>query len=616
MFLCRSCARRASAALSHKVSAAEVRALGISSTTVRRNHAAPAFTKLEEAAAAAGEDAGQTDQSLAVTKDSKRGEKQLAWVVRKHLEHMKDPYKIAQHVENTLRKDRFEEALAVTREASKGAQCVVSWNHLIEYHLQHQRLHAGIKLYNEMKKRAQRPNAQTYTIIFKGCAESNHPKLAVSEALRIYHNMMNDQRLQPNSIHLNAVLRVCASAEDLESMFTLLQTADNPSRQPTAFTYTIILNALRYQWTKPRQPASVALSEEDVKRQKAVAIRRARSIWEEVIRRWRNGQLVIDEELMCAMGRVLLMGETADSKDILALVKQVMNIEVLDGADHTSVEGLMKQLQTTTLAARAAPGKNTLSLVMQALAKTRETSLAPKYWDTFTKTYGVVPDSENWLRYLTVLYLGKASGKTAQVISDMPREFLLPKTFELAFKTCVRDNLNENAFDNANKIFDRMSSTLKAPFPPALRLYLQAATGNHRKFRVMEQNGEPERAKFALGRQISGAVERLWEPMRLATKQFSFPDVDAKSPQQEWQMLYKERMDAVTLVRRVIAATDKIITEGMADPRVVSVLKTRRNILNRYVVRFLERDARHGGQTGAREAMEGSRSPSRRASFD
>ena len=140
----------------------------------------------------------------------KRYEKKLEWVVKKHLQWLGNEYLVAQHVHKALSKGSFEEALLLTRMASRKMKVEVAWNHLIDYHMKKGRLHAAVKLYNEMKKRAQIPNAKTYTIIFRGCAQSLHPKLAVSEATRIYNFMLNLGSLKPNTIHMNAVLEVCA----------------------------------------------------------------------------------------------------------------------------------------------------------------------------------------------------------------------------------------------------------------------------------------------------------------------------------------------------------------------------------------------------------------------
>jgi pentatricopeptide repeat protein len=78
-------------------------------------------------------------------------EKRLEANVTKHLSMMPDPYHIAQHISSALRKGNFDEALLMTRMASRKAKVEVSWNHLIDYQLKNKRLHAAIKLYNEVR---------------------------------------------------------------------------------------------------------------------------------------------------------------------------------------------------------------------------------------------------------------------------------------------------------------------------------------------------------------------------------------------------------------------------------------------------------------------------------
>lgn len=183
-----------------------------------------------------------------------------------------------------------------------------------------------------MKKRAQLPNAQTYTIIFRGCAQSTHPKQAINEALKIYNSMLASSRLKPNTIHLNAVLEVCARAQDLESMFVALRSAGG-MRAPNNLTYTTILNALRYQPSNYANPAKDPRDEAlPVSKSIETTIARARLIWDEVISRWRKGHIIMDEELMCAMGRVLLLGGAKTTDSVLAVVGDVLGItKLLDG---------------------------------------------------------------------------------------------------------------------------------------------------------------------------------------------------------------------------------------------------------------------------------------------
>lgn len=62
----------------------------------------------------------------------------------------KDPLKLAEFVRDTLRGDEFDTAMEVVRDASKSMQCVVSWNHMIDWQLSKGRMNAAIKIYNEV----------------------------------------------------------------------------------------------------------------------------------------------------------------------------------------------------------------------------------------------------------------------------------------------------------------------------------------------------------------------------------------------------------------------------------------------------------------------------------
>ena len=447
-----------------------------------------------------------------------------------------------------------------------------------------------------MKKREQAPNAQTYTIIFRGCAQSIHPKLAVSEAIKLYHAMTKSRRLEPNTIHLNAVMQVCARAEDLVSMFTVLETADNPIRSPDGTTYTIVLNTLRIQCEKRRLPNGVD-DEMVLKQHRAQSVSRAKAIWEEVTSRWRKGHIVVDEDLVCAMGRVLLHGDHHDNDHILSLVEQTMNITRLDKDQVITQETGSALKNKKTPYGYALPGRNVLSLIMQALVKMRRSSLATKYWELLTENYRIVPDADNWFSYMRVFQKAGSSAKAAEVVQMMPVELLVPKTFRTALKICIKDSLNMHAFDNANIIFDDMERALKSPDPEALKLYLQAALGNHRKFKQLEQAGGPRASTAARGEQIVRALDRLWEPLKLVQNSLSYPDIITKSPEEEWERTFEVRGQINALSRLIVAAVDKVVSEEMVGPETIKVLKSRRNILNRQVARYYEKYHAMRGKT-------------------
>ncbi|KAL2264031.1 hypothetical protein VTK26DRAFT_3335 [Humicola hyalothermophila] len=549
----------------------------------------------------------------------KKYEQKLEWIVKKHLQYLKDPYNIAQHVSNALSKGSFDEALLMTRMASRNAKVEVSWNHLIDYQMKNKRLNAAIKLYNEMKKRAQIPNSKTYTIIFRGCADSIHPKLAVAEATRVYNFMIKVGALKPNTIHMNAVLEVCARAGDLESMFTVLLTANETMRAPDAHTYTIVLNALRYD-SKSAEGRGLGLIDQDVRREIQKNIHRARALWEDVLDRWRSAKMLIDEPLVCAMGRVLTTGDYKDQESVLDLLEHTMQVPRLDKvsgslppAPKTEAESestepsqqnskekmpdivdLSPRARRMLAASRppgspllAQPGNKALSLALTALTNIRKTSHAAKYWDYFTKSLQVTPDRDNWYCYLRALAKGHASSQVAGLIEAMPAEILGPITFRVGFGACLRDNLNPDAFRNSVRIFEVMTAKQRYADPLAMRLFLQSARSIRRHFEELAER-EPHKAKLAHGQQIVKAINLMWEPLRILTGSFSYPPLARRSPQEEMEAKRGDMQEAMSTARRMISAIDYAVNEGMVEDRgQLKNLRAQRIVLQRMVERYI-----------------------------
>jgi hypothetical protein len=78
----------------------------------------------------------------------KEGDQDFA--LRKQLQYLKDPLKLAEHVRRCLRDGDVNGTVAIVRFASKSVQCTVSWNHLIEWHMAQGKLRAALRLYNEV----------------------------------------------------------------------------------------------------------------------------------------------------------------------------------------------------------------------------------------------------------------------------------------------------------------------------------------------------------------------------------------------------------------------------------------------------------------------------------
>lgn len=439
-----------------------------------------------------------------------------------------DPLQLAESTLAKLRRDNFQEALELVRKNSAALECVVSWNHLIDYQCKHRRINAAIKTYNEMKKRGQVPDAYTYTIIFRGLASTAEVhKSSLASALSIYHSMHADKApVVPNLIHTNAVLMVCAKAGDLDAMFGIAaKLKDKGIRAPNSRTYTIIFNAMRQTMIKLEQ----TMSADEIERVRGKAIMQARGMWQDIVRRWRQGDLHIDEELVCAMGRILSHGSRADVRDISALLRQTMKLPqliarsphvvsapkqaalskpeiVADEEELEEWEGKTYEHEaqsappTSTPTYRpkeefpivnppkndrnskgasgsgfAVPGANTLDLLMDGYKDPKFVIPAMLYWKILTEEYNVKPDAATYHGYLRVLRSARRSTEASLIVKSMPAEMISYSTIIISMAACSRDKTNPEVFANASRILDAMQQNLSRPDERILHNYLDIA---------------------------------------------------------------------------------------------------------------------------------------------
>ena len=490
-----------------------------------------------------------------------------------------------------------------------------------------------------MKKRAQHPDAHTYTIIFRGCTEHPDSQMALAKGLAFYHSMLSSKMITPNTIHMNAVLKMCARARDLDAMYTIVSTMPEKGvRAPNNLTYTTILNALRMHAVGDLRGSLTPMQKRQNIRQ---ACLNARRLWADVVIRWRRGDVFIDEELVSAMGRILINGEPRDVDDVLSLVEQTMGIprqtprlalptnaisqkepssEVVAQTvqeqtrslfvdESTSLpedqqEGqeiaidIFKAPRPTSRAANAyaKPGRNSLSLVMQVMDSLQRKEAAVTYWSIFTRKFGVIPDAENYHSYLRVLRRMRASADTVDLLLEMPREYMADKTFIIAMSTCERDKNNRNAFANAGKILDVMQSTLNIPNLTALRTYLEVAVSSPAYFKAVKGSTEATTSSaYAQGKQILRALDRL-NPSYINIKSFIAYDPAASDKR-------KMQEDILALTRKMIALCDILMNKGLVEREMYSAICAQRNKFAAFTQRMVK-------ATSTRSAIKGSKNQS------
>ncbi|KAK3724142.1 hypothetical protein LTR37_001264 [Vermiconidia calcicola] len=443
------------------------------------------------------------------------------------LKYLTDTFKLAEHVQYTLRCEKPEKALDLCRLASKKQEVIVSWNHCIDWHIQRGKVDDAMKIYNEMKKRAQFPDSYTYVLLLRGLAKAQHWARHVKEsnvvkAVSIYNSMSSPtSRVKPSIMHANAVLKVCSQALDLDAMWGVVnQLPAHGGGAPDHMTYAILLHAIRHG-AFGRDPDNVDAAQISARRMKAV--QEGRAIWRDVIAKWRGGEIQIDEELVCAMGRLLLMSNRLqDWDDVLNLIQQTMNVTRLvpplgdanrriehvpqeddgrlpEAESEEDSEGYKDSPSTKaflpvhphrrdsaypdrpTSLAWCTPGNPTLSLLIGACTLLRIPKTAVSYWDLLTSPSGphkLQPDIANFHAQLRLFSRNRASAKALALLRDaMPAAHITPTkhTFRIAMATCMRDKKNNSVLEHATGIINLMEKTLADPDAKTLINYLDLA---------------------------------------------------------------------------------------------------------------------------------------------
>ncbi|KAF2263730.1 pentatricopeptide repeat protein-like protein [Lojkania enalia] len=539
---------------------------------------------------------------------------------KKELQYLTDPLELANFVKRQLRKDKVMEMLQLVRMASHSMQCIVSWNHIIDHLLYKEKVAQALKVYNDMKKRAQFPDSYTYTILLRGLSANAHHSGSLEKALSVYHSLSApNSRVQPSIIHTNAILKVCARANDMDALWGVV--AKIPGTGPAAangITYATILNAIRQSLLVGR-PIGETGEQEAIRRERGVI--EGRRIWEEVIIKWRNTDIVIKEELVCSMGRLLLIGSRPrDWDDVLSLVEQTMDIprsvprlgtperlkaglpplrapKVLEefryDDDHLSPEKApMRGEEFLPIAdpgidgavsnplGYAKPSNNTLSLILEACQKVAAPQAADKYWDLLIDpvTYGIVPDLNSLTFRLRLLRQNRSSAKTVEMLKTYlvngglePR----PGIFRIAMSTCNRDKNNHNSLNHATQILDIMSATLEDADARVIAKYAELAID----------------FPLATGRDYMDALAHL-QPVaenlriQLGIGAGKYPDLSPLDG--------SDRQHALLALRKIFGLYDKLINSELVSEEEKRPYKEQRARMAHYLHRLNYQDHRRG----------------------
>ncbi|KAI5202666.1 hypothetical protein E4T38_05523 [Aureobasidium subglaciale] len=522
--------------------------------------------------------------------------------IRRELQYLPDPLKLADRVRGVLRKGDVEKALGLTRIASRDMECVVSWNHIIGHLLSEKQVSAALKIYNEMKKRAQFPDSHTYVILLRGLSEPPIAAETVGRALAIYHSLgAENSRVKATTIHTNAALRVCARAHDMDSLWGIAsKIPERGSGAADAYTYTTILNAIREH---ALLQGGDRTDDSEVSALRATAIQQGRRIWGDIVGRWRSGDIMVNEEMVGAMGRLLLIGlQPRDWDDVLSLIEQTMGIprlapklgskmrkaqhlpirvhsdvkkahrDVVEGEEPESEfdQELLLDTRGKKAVSSIKPGNNSLSLILEACKQTYAFQESYEYWDLLTNksTYDLQPDMDNIHTFMRILRQTRASGRTLDIVKDtIPSYGWTPhrKTFRIAMSACRRDKNNPNVMEHANKLVDLVEYYQMDPDPKTLFQYMELA--------ISTQNAEA----------IRGAIDRLSGPITKFKSMISFGKLTSG------KSTSADKQEIIGLIRTTIGAIDQVLNKDLIPKDQAQSWLQHRSKLNAFVVRFMDR---------------------------
>ncbi|KAL1622399.1 hypothetical protein SLS54_004963 [Diplodia seriata] len=479
-----------------------------------------------------------------------------------------DPLRLADTVQKRLSKGDIEPVLDLVRFASNSMDCVVSWNHIIDHFMNLGRPSHALKIYNEVR------------LSF------------------------------PNLSHL------LTQANDMDALWGIA--AKLPEKGPgaaDAITYTTILGAIR----QDALLAVHAMSADQIAQKREEGIVDGRRLWEDIVTKWRSGDIIIDENLVCTMGQLLLIGQRPrDWDDILSLFEQTMDIPRLarhlgddrkapkwlpdtpramreedsakiDPADHTRRGGEFDPVELGKTVGRgrrnmayAKPGNHSLSLILESCLKTNARKAAEDYWHLLTgpDSWGIVPDEANLHMFLRILRQTRSS---AAVVEFLRSEFgtrmgvKKPKTFRMAMSTCVRDKNNPNVFDHANVILDMMLTTLVDLDLRTLAMYTNLLTSLSRS------------------EQVQSGLERLVPHLVNVKSMLNYGKDDGRQP-----LGPMDREAGLEFLSGIVSCYDRAMEQKDIPQQDYAALKARKAKVTAFITRAANKEKKKKLGTGSR----------------
>jgi hypothetical protein len=462
-----------------------------------------------------------------------------------------------------------------------------------------------------MKKRAQSPDAYTFSLLLRGLSIHSEPEIALPKALALYQSMCDpDARIPPREIHTNYLLRICSRAGDMKSLWQALhQMPESGPGAPSTTTYTILLHALTVHASSPK--ATLEWVTETVET--------GRQIWGDVVKQWEKGNLTMDAKFVFSMASLLLKSPRAQDWDaVFSLVEQTTGINRLiprlGSASRRSFlrHGVAPDLRTRegvwkirpesdelfrkldSKIVRLAPAsQQLLTAILTACWKLGEKAAATRYWKTISNLQagGLLPDLESTKSYLRILRQSKASAAVTEVVREFTkREKADWGLFRIAMSTCTRNfKSGPKVFDEATELYDLRKEKMTEVDLTFLDRYLSVIHAT-----IITTPGSTDLKSEAGQRHLNALLavaNNAATIIRSGSSGWSMDDGNARA--KRWKKPsgsftreetnerrsngFEKQADAdertAELAKRILGLFDKLVNSGAIQPSVVAALK-------------------------------------------
>ncbi|EEP77364.1 predicted protein [Uncinocarpus reesii 1704] len=392
--------------------------------------------------------------------------KELKWVGN-------DRVALMGRIEKMLTGDEFEKAVALVMAAEKeGVESIASWNALLSEELKKNGPEMGFKLFNDLKKRGVKPNAHTYSMLFRELAD--HPsKKAVQIGMSLYDTLRRDSTVPPSIQHTNAMLQVCSNHNNMGALWEIV--GELPTKGPGApdnVTYSTILGAIHKNAKAVTDKLHPIRDDKLIKQKKIPVLREGRLLWADIVARWREGERNSGSR-RSAESQEDEYGPTAAEEISSEVLFKPVNLDDIP-VQATPGFGARKPPKATY----PLPTNPELTIILRACRHFAEgPAIGKQYWTMLTAPDGpfkINPDRTSYHEYLRTLRATRSSALSLQVIEKemIPKGIAFTNTFIIALSTCFRDKNNPNVLETAGALIDLMPTTWAGSHPKPLSAYI------------------------------------------------------------------------------------------------------------------------------------------------